>query len=208
MWLRRPSDEEIARALDAADSDFSYPDVGATREPLDAPDTRLPAIYDRDVREFPLGEGQDLFERAREALFDWHHFRQVPWLTFFGGEARAETGNVVASLVSVFGVWFLNPCRVVYTEPPSDDHAAFAYGTLPGHAESGEERFSVRREAGTGTVVYRIEAFSRPVRWAPRLAYPFARRLQRRFAVASAEALLRGMHLPPVPGVGRDRMRP
>ena len=100
---------------------------------------------------------------------------------------------MVATLVSVGGLWFFNPCRVVYTEFPAGtaDVAAFAYGTLQGHAECGEERFQVSFDPTTGEVKYEIFAFSRPATVLSKLGYPFARRLQRRFAESSATALAR-----------------
>ena len=70
--------------------------------------------------------------------------------------------------------------------------AAFGYGTLAGHPESGEERFEVRFDPQTGAVSYEIQAFSRPALLLSRLGYPFARRVQRRFAEASARALVAG----------------
>ena len=52
------------------------------------------------------------------------------------------------------------PCRVVWTlEEPR--RAGWAYGTLPGHPECGEESFVVDR-TGDGTVWLTITAFSRP----------------------------------------------
>ena len=65
----------------------------------------------------------------------------------------------------------------------------FAYGTLPGHAERGEERFSVEYHAENDSVWYDLFAFSRPGPLA-RLAYPFARSLQKRFARDSKAAML------------------
>ena len=69
------------------------------------------------------------------------------------------------------------PTRVVYVidEP---DRRGFAYGTLPGHPESGEEVFIVERQAGSTSV--EVRAFSRPGRWFTRLGAPVARRIQRR----------------------------
>lgn len=54
------------------------------------------------------------------------------------------------------------------TSPP--DRAGFAYGTLPGHPESGEEAFVVSR-APDG-VRFTITAFSRPATWLARLGGP------------------------------------
>jgi uncharacterized protein (UPF0548 family) len=53
---------------------------------------------------------------------------------------------------------------------------------LPGHAESGEERFSVTWNQATGAVTYQVLAFSRPSLLAARAGAPITRWLQRRFA--------------------------
>jgi uncharacterized protein (UPF0548 family) len=68
------------------------------------------------------------------------------------------------------------PCRVVYVV----DEAArrgFAYGTLAGHPESGEEAFVVGQE-GDGTVWLTINAFSRPATMLARVAGPLGRAIQ------------------------------
>ncbi len=140
-----------------------------------------------------MGVGLELFERTRGALMAWRHF-EIPWLELYGASTPARTGQVVATLVSVAGFWFVNPCKVAYTElreSPTDVAAEYAYGTLPGHAECGEERFRVSYSVATGEVTYEIAAFSRPAVLLSRLGYPFARRLQRRFAESSARALAR-----------------
>ena len=152
----------------------------------------LAAKYDLDRHQFSLGTGRDLFERARAALLEWRHF-EIPWLELHGATSPVHSGQVVATLVSLAGVWFLNPCRVVYTElsqVPSTP-AAFAYGTLRGHAESGEERFAISFEPVTEEVRYEITVFSRPAIVLSKIGYPLVRRLQRRFALSSAEALAR-----------------
>ena len=55
----------------------------------------------------------------------------------------------------------------------------FFYGTLPGHPECGEERFTVRIDERS-VVWAEICAFSRPGRWFTRLAGPLGGRLQAR----------------------------
>jgi len=62
------------------------------------------------------------------------------------------------------------PCRIVgvLDEP---DSWGFAYGTLPGHPEQGEESFVVSI-GGDDVVRFRITAFSRPGEWIARLAGP------------------------------------
>lgn len=189
--LRKPRAEEIESRLASAPERFTYEEVGSTRA-LDAESRALTGRYDVDRYEFDLGTGRERFERAREALVAWHHF-QIPWVEFYGASSPAHAGQVVGTLVSVAGLWFFNPCRVVYTElsDASSDCAAFAYGTLPGHVESGEERFEVSHDSATGGVKYRILAFSRPGIWLTRLGYPATRLFQRRFARWSGDALRR-----------------
>jgi uncharacterized protein (UPF0548 family) len=70
------------------------------------------------------------------------------------------------------------PCRVVYVvdEP---DRRGFAYGTLPGHAESGEERFVVRYDPTTDEVHGEVTAFSRHATWWSRLGSPVTSVIQR-----------------------------
>ena len=170
---------------------FSYPEVGASaRDLTEPPDPR----YDLDRHRFRVGRGRAAFERAREALFSWRHF-DVPWVELHGGHAPARPEQVVATLVSIAGFWFLNPCRVVYVDPggPDATRAGFGYGTLPGHAERGEERFRVTFSPDGEEVHYELQAFSRPALLATRLAYPFARRVQLRFAESSARALERAI---------------
>lgn len=58
---------------------------------------------------------------------------------------------------------------------------AFAYGTLPEHAESGEERFQVEWR-DDDSVWYDIFAYSRPNQLFSRIAYPYVRRKQKQFA--------------------------
>jgi len=73
------------------------------------------------------------------------------------------------------------PCRVVYVidEP---DIRGFAYGTLPGHPESGEERFAVRYDPKTSAVFAEVMAFSRPGVWWSKAGGPFVVMAQRAIA--------------------------
>jgi len=193
LRLRCPSDREVEALLGAACAPLSYPEVGATAR-LDSPAVRksLGARYDLDRHEFTMGSGPALFDRARSALMAWRHFA-IPWLDFRGPD-RVEPDQVVATLLQVAGLWFVNPCRVIYADArPDQGLVAYAYGTLPGHAESGEERFSVSLDPATREVRYQIAAFSRPALLLSRLAYPLARRIQRRFAMSSAQALARAV---------------
>ena len=99
-------------------------------------------------------------------------------------------------LMRVFGLWWLNALRIVY-EVDDDGTSSggtvkrrvgFAYGTLPGHVESGEERFTVVWLTDD-SVHYELHAFSRPRYWMVKLTKPVARALQRRFVRQSLAAM-------------------
>ncbi len=65
----------------------------------------------------------------------------------------------------------------------------FAYGTLPDHAERGEERFMIER-LEDDSVWYDIYAFSQPQKAVVKLGLLLARRLQKRFAKESLGVML------------------
>ncbi|MBK7950865.1 MAG: DUF1990 domain-containing protein [Deltaproteobacteria bacterium] len=188
--LTRPDADAIATALRGFDPAFSYAEVGATASPEALASLARGYVVDR--RRFPLGTGREVFERARLALFDWRHF-EIPWLSLEGAGAPVHADQIVATLTRVFGLWFLNPCRVVdRVDPPGEAQAvSFAYGTLQGHVAAGEERFSVRLDPATGVVELEILAFSRPAQWWTRAGRPFMRRVQGRFGFAAGAALAR-----------------
>lgn len=85
------------------------------------------------------------------------------------------------------------PARVVYVvdEP---GRRGFAYGTLPGHPERGEEAFIVERMPD-GSVWLVIRAFSRPAGPLIWLGYPVARLLQSFYTARYLRALAG-----PIPG--------
>jgi uncharacterized protein (UPF0548 family) len=68
------------------------------------------------------------------------------------------------------------PCQVVYVvEEPG--RLGFAYGTLPGHPEAGEELFLLEQD-GEHRVRFTVSAFSRPVTRLARAGGPFSHWLQ------------------------------
>ncbi len=144
--------------------DVSYPEVGATRG-------ALPPGYHHVAREVSLGFGPDRFAQATEALFGWQLQRRAGVRVLAGSE-RVTDGAVALLLLGVGRLALRAPVRVVYVidEPQLK---GFAYGTLPGHPESGEEAFLIELRED-GVVVCRITAFSRPVSWLAKLGGPFA----------------------------------
>ena len=92
-----------------------------------------------------------------------------------------------------YGFWSLNTARIVYLVEESGEveRFGFGYGTLPGHGERGEERFSVEWRREDGSVHYDVLAFSRPKHPLAWIGYPFVRSLQRRFARDSRREMVR-----------------
>ena len=91
-----------------------------------------------------------------------------------------------------FGLWSLNACRIVYVieeEASLLKRYGFAFGTLPGHVERGEERFTVEWDRADDSVSYEVFAFARPAHPLARAGPPFVRLVQRQFAAASLRAM-------------------
>ncbi|MFE9174133.1 DUF1990 family protein [Streptomyces kebangsaanensis] len=151
--------------------DFTYEEVGATREQGHCP----PGFHPLHMRT-RIGEGEEVFRRASEAVLTWEVHRALG----VGIEASAERAAPgVDVTLSVAGI-VRAPCRVVWTAEEGR-RAGWAYGTLPGHPECGEEAFVVDR-TGDGTVWLTITAFSRPAKWYTRAAGPAARGFQHAYA--------------------------
>jgi uncharacterized protein (UPF0548 family) len=91
------------------------------------------------------------------------------------GHAAAEGANVLLQ-VRIGPLRLTAPCRVVYVvDEPS--RRGFAYGTLDGHPECGEEAFTIGL-MGDGAVIFAVTAFSRPATWLARAAGPIGRYTQ------------------------------
>ncbi len=182
--FRSPSPASIRAFLESqAALSFTYSDVGSTA-------TNAPACYIVDRTRVQLGRGEVVFQRARAALKRWKQF-DLEWLRIEPADTPVTNGTDVAVVARALGVWSVHAARVVYVvdEPRK---FGYAYGTLPGHAESGEERFLVEH-ADDESVWYDILAFSQPRHVLARLGYPFVRRLQKRFGRESAAAMVRAV---------------
>jgi uncharacterized protein (UPF0548 family) len=181
FFPHRPTGRDIARFVEASrDLPLSYDPVGSARQ-------RRPG-FDFDEHVTIVGHGEHAFARARAALAGWKHF-QLGWAELFPRQAPIEPGTVVAVLFQHLGVWSLNGCRVVYRIGGENDREfGFAYGTLPNHAECGEEIFTVTLDPRTGDVSYAIRAVSKPRAALARLGYPVVRLLAR-FRRESSQAI-------------------
>lgn len=156
---------------DFSKAEHTYEEIGQSRG-------EFPAGYDHDYNEIYLGEGEACFERAKAAVQKWYMFPET-WTRIYPGDAPIKDGQVVMVLFRLFGCWWANACRIIYTVDAAD-RFGFGYGTLKGHVEKGEEYFGVRMDKD-GRVYYEVRAFSRPAIWLTRLTYPLPRLFQRKF---------------------------
>jgi len=186
--LRKPSDLQVRAFITAQQqSSFSYSPLGITR------DSSAGFDYTVDHNRVQLGSGAQCFDAAIEAIRHWKMF-DLGWVQLFSQRTPIETGATVAVIVNHLGFWSMNACRIVYVleEHGAQQKYGFAYGTLPEHAERGEERFMVEWNHDDDTVWYDLLAFSKPGAMA-RLGYPYARRMQKKFAQDSKTAMQRAV---------------
>lgn len=191
--IRKPNAEQIARFLDRkAGLPFTYESVGATAD-------QPPEDFLVDHTRLKIGKGELVFEQAKLALQRWEQF-QLRWVDAAPADVPIEVGQLVAILGRAYGLWSVNACRIVYVvdEAYPLPRFGFAYGTLPGHIASGEERFLVEMN-DDGGVWFDILAFSKPHHLLARLGYPLMRRKQKRFGQQSAASMLRAVELASVP---------
>ncbi len=186
ILIRKPSLQTVREFLAAQHGlAFTYDAVGATAN-------TPPVGYTVDHTRIQLGTGEAIFRAARKALESWNHF-ELDWVEALPRETPVQQGEVIGVLVRTMGFWWLNSARIVsvFDESGPVRRCGFAYGTLPGHAECGEERFSVEWDSSDDSVWYDILAFSRPRHPLARLGKPLVRRLQKRFAQDSCAAMCR-----------------
>ena len=151
---------------DLAGLALTYTEVGATQGPL-------PAGYHHVQKSAVIGRGRRRFEEAAAAGMRWGMLRGAGLRVEATTDVAAVGSDVIVHLGPVRA-----PCRVVYVVDEPDSRG-FAYGTLPGHAESGEERFMVRYDPATEAVHAEVTAFSRHGTWWSRLGSPVTSLIQR-----------------------------
>ncbi len=151
---------------------LTYREVGAT-EALPIDDVGGPAGYHHVHVASRIGSGRARFEEAADAVMRYGMLRGAGVRVTASTEIAAVDTLVLGRLGPVWA-----PCRVVYVvdEP---NRRGFAYGTLAGHPESGEERFGVRYDPASESVYAEVSAFSRPNTWWSKTGAPVAALLQR-----------------------------
>jgi len=166
------------------DLPFSYSEVGASR-------TAIPSGYPINHHRIQLGSGADAFARAKDAIQSWTMYK-LSWTRLYPTDAPVAVGKVVCVVVNHGFCWSVNPCRIIYVleETSEIEQYGFAFGTLPGHSETGEERFTVEWNRADDSVWYELLAFARPHHILARIGFPFVGLFQRKFARDSGRAML------------------
>ncbi len=178
--MRLARTRNFARVLaELADAPLSYPEHGATAG-------KLPPGYHHLRVRTQIGHGMRSLTKAGDALDNWRMHTGA-------GLAAVADGPVEVGRTVVLGAgrpWSLVvPCRVVWTVAERREHG-FAYGTLPGHPECGEESFVLTLDQ-VDALWLTVTAFSRPGSRLLRLAGPLNRTTQRYFTRRYAKALAR-----------------
>lgn len=182
MRFVRPSNSRsIARLVESLQSaEPTYAETGGTLVGV------RPVGYRIDHYEVILGSGYETFLRATDGLRSWeaHHVRGVR--VFQQGTAIRPGVTVVVTLgPPILAV--AAPCRIVQV---IDERRrwGFAYGTLPGHPEQGEESFVVSI-TDNNQVRFEINAFSRPSDAVTRAFGPIGRVIQTSYTKLYLRAL-------------------
>jgi len=186
----KPSDTQIKNFLETQrDLPFSYKEVGASQ-------SAVPKDYPINHYRARLGDGEAAFARAKNAIKNWTMY-QLEWTKIYPSGAPVKADEVVCVVVNHGFCWSMNPCRIIYVLEETAgaiERFGFAFGTLPGHSEEGEERFTVEWQRGDDSVWYELLSFARPHHVLAKIGSPFVRLTQRRFAKDSFSAMRKAVN--------------
>lgn len=157
---------------------FTYAEVGATG------DGRVPDGYQSLHVHRVIGRGPEAYRAAAEALMTFAMHRAIP-VGITAGPRAIEGGDVTVRLAGLIKA----PCRVIWTRE-GPQRSGWAYGTLQGHPERGEEAFVVELQAD-GAVTLTVTAFSRAAHPLAKLVEPAIPFLQKLYAIRCCRVLLR-----------------
>ena len=158
---------DLERRLTTAE--LTYAEVGRTSG-------ALPPGYHHVRRSVTIGAGSAAFDAAANTLLSWMVHSRAGFRVA-ASRPTAEPGALVMLTIGAGPIRIGAPCRVVYTLTEARRRGV-AYGTLPGHPESGEEAFVVERTPDDA-ITFTITAFSRPATATARIAGPLGQLIQR-----------------------------
>lgn len=180
--MTRHLPDEVRRALDAR---LSYSEVGATLA------DSMPGGYRHSERRVRVGKGREAFERAADAVMAWQIHRGAG-LTVLASDEQAECDEVAVVRLTIGPVHIDGPNRVVAVldEP---NRRGFAYGTLHGHPERGEQAFIVDID-DQEVVTFTVRSFTKRASLLALAGGPLNARIQDRIAERYLMALLEAAH--------------
>jgi uncharacterized protein (UPF0548 family) len=178
--LRRPSADALQRVLEASRGRApTFDHVGSTRSgaPVDG--------FRFDTYSGVIGHGDADWNIAKDGLRAWAAHAG------FGAsvtppDAPLVEGETVVLAAAVGPLHVVIPCRIVYVVDEAD-RFGFAYVTLPGHPECGEEAFMLERS--NDEITFTMSSHSRPAELLAQLGAPVSRAVQRRANHAYIEGL-------------------
>ena len=152
---------------------YTYPEIGATKGDF-------PPGYHHFRLRRRIGSGRVLFESTAAQILAYR-MQHGTGIFRSASTPTAQQGTALTVRLGRGPIALTAPCRVVYVldEP---NRRGFAYGTLPGHPEIGEELFAVEYDPSDDSVHGLVAAFSRPATWYTRLGGPIVRIVQRYIA--------------------------
>ena len=156
ILTRRPTDDDLARIAErVCDLTVTYDHVGSTI------DIGADVARARRVRRFerPAGTGPAALEAGRGAIRRWAAHDALG-ATVHPRHAPIVQGTVVVVALRVGPIHVVAPTRIVRVVDDAT-RFGFAYGTLTGHPEAGEESFVVEQR-GDGSVVAVVAVDARP----------------------------------------------
>jgi uncharacterized protein (UPF0548 family) len=139
-----------------------------------------PKGFVHDLSRSEIGRGRHAFEAARSAFRRWQQF-DLGWVQAVNPSAEITPGQLVGLEVHTACLWSISLTRLTEIVD-SPTRFGFMYTTTAFHLEEGQERFVIDFDPETASVSYLIEAVSRPRHPLARIAGPFSRAMQRRFA--------------------------
>lgn len=183
-----PSDNQIEDFLaEQRELPFSYNEVGASQ-------TEIPTGYPVNHHRIQIGKGAEAFAMAKEAIRRWTMYK-TGWTRIYPPDAPIAVGQIVCVIVNHGFCWSLNPCRIIYVleETGAIERFGFAFGTLPGHSETGEERFTAEWRHDDDSIWFELLSFARGHHILARIGFLFVPLFQNKFAKDAKRAMLKAV---------------
>jgi len=172
IYRKSKAEEKLIVLVESLNTlNFSYDSVGATRE------DPMPSGYRHDFYEIDLGKGSKIFENAKSGLKNYQAQIGAGLVVVANDKHLKENTSLFIGINLLF-LSVVARTRIAYVNE-SENAFSYAYGTLDGHPEEGEEAFILTIDENEN-VVLEIICFSKMKCIGTKIGKPVARYLQRR----------------------------